>query len=187
MFEKILILKKYFSQLIFEKKRLAELRLRFDCHISDNAVINVDNINNLNIGKRAYISSYAVLTVISKNRDDSSLAIGEQTSIGEFSDIRSGGGKITIGDNCLIAPHVSIISTNHLYKKSLLIRENDWDENKNFVTIENDVWIGSHAVILPGVKIRKGAIVAAGSVVSKNVDEYTIVGGVPARPIAIRE
>ena len=61
------------------------------------------------------------------------------------------------------------------------------DGSKNFqVIIGNDVWIGSHVLILGGVRIGDGAIIAAGSVVTKDVDPYTVVGGVPAKMIKNR-
>ena len=49
------------------------------------------------------------------------------------------------------------------------------------VTIEDDVWIGTGAVILPGVTLHRGAVIGAGAVVTKDVDAYTVVGGVPAK------
>jgi acetyltransferase-like isoleucine patch superfamily enzyme len=54
------------------------------------------------------------------------------------------------------------------------------------VTIVNYVWIGSRATILPGVTIGEGAVIAAGAVVTTNVEPYVVVGGVPARPIGTR-
>ena len=60
-----------------------------------------------------------------------------------------------------------------------------WD-NKGDIVIGNDVWIGYEAVIMAGVHIRNGAIIAARAVVTKDVPPYTIVGGVPARPIRKR-
>ena len=69
--------------------------------------------------------------------------------------------------------------------------DNSWYENSCIrknpkVVIGNDVWIGANAIILPGVKIGDGAIIAAGAVVSKDVEEYSIVGGVPAKLIRYR-
>ena len=55
------------------------------------------------------------------------------------------------------------------------------------ITIEKDVWIGTQAVILPGVTIGEGAIVAAGAVVTKEVKPFSVVGGVPAKLIKMRE
>lgn len=54
------------------------------------------------------------------------------------------------------------------------------------VVIDNDVWVGARAIILPGVKVGEGAIIAAGAVVCKDVEKYTIVGGVPAKVIGHR-
>jgi acetyltransferase-like isoleucine patch superfamily enzyme len=55
------------------------------------------------------------------------------------------------------------------------------------ITIEKDVWIGAQAIILPGVKVGEGAIVAAGAVVTKDVPPFAMVGGVPARVIRMRD
>lgn len=87
-------------------------------------------------------------------------------------------GGIYIGDGALIGHNVVLATINH-----------DLDPEKRGsmtpkpIKIGKNVWIGSNAVILPGVTIGDGAIVAAGAVVNKNVEENTIVGGVPAKPI----
>lgn len=65
-------------------------------------------------------------------------------------------------------------------------KQNEELSNRGLVTIGNDVWIGGNVVILRGVKIGDGAIIAAGAVVTKDVDPYTIVGGVPAKVIRTR-
>ncbi len=62
-----------------------------------------------------------------------------------------------------------------------------WDENKTDVSIGNDVWIGAKSVILPGVTIGDGAVIAAGSIVNKDVAPYSIVAGVPAKFIKTRQ
>ena len=93
--------------------------------------------------------------------------------------------KIIIGNNCLVGPDVVLINTNHGISKKELIRL-----QKNIsadIIIGNDVWIGSKSVILPGVTIGDGAVVAAGSIVNKDVAPYTIVGGVPAKLIKERK
>lgn len=85
--------------------------------------------------------------------------------------------EIRIGNNCLIGPNVGIYTTGH-----------DLDPHNRYksgyarpITIGNDVWIGGHSCIMPGVIIGDGAIVAAGSVVTSDVDANTVVGGVPAK------
>lgn len=93
--------------------------------------------------------------------------------------------KIIIGNNCLIGPDVVLINTNHGTNKNKLIRL-----QKNIsadIIIGNDVWIGAKSVILPGVTIGDGAVVAAGSIVNKDVAPYTIVGGVPVKLLKERK
>lgn len=106
------------------------------------------------------------------------ISIGDNVSINAFVHMWGHGG-ITIGNDCLIASHVSINSVTHdnsanLYRGTIIEKE---------VVIGNNVWIGSHAVILPGIVIGENAIIAAGAVVTKNVEANTTVAGVPAKII----
>lgn len=95
-------------------------------------------------------------------------------------------GVVDIGDYVMIAPNVAIHSSTHIYNNPPMpMVLNNLTEPKK-VTIEDDVWIGRNSVILPGITIGKGSIVGANSVVNKNVEPYTIVGGVPAKFIKKR-
>ncbi len=90
-----------------------------------------------------------------------------------------------IGDNVLIGPSVIIWSQNHKFSsRNLPISTQGYDYKK--VEIGDDVWIAARATILPGVKIGHGAIICAGAVVTKDVEEYSIVAGVPATKKADR-
>lgn len=80
-----------------------------------------------------------------------------------------------------------MVTTNHLIKEGTLINEQGWSENKNYINIGNDVWIGANCVILPGVTINDGAVVGAGSIVTKDVPKNAIVMGNPARIFKYRE
>ena len=87
-------------------------------------------------------------------------------------------GGIAIGDNILIGHNVVLATLNHnicVSKRSELFAAP--------IVIEDDVWIGANVTITSGVTIGKGSIVAAGAVVTKDVPEYSIVGGVPAKVI----
>ena len=88
--------------------------------------------------------------------------------------------EVTMGDWVMIGPHVLISTVNH--PLSPRGRRNRLGVAKP-VRIGDDVWIGGHATILPGVTIGDGAVVAAGAVVTKDVPPYTVVAGVPARVI----
>jgi len=102
------------------------------------------------------------------------LRLGSRIDIGEFTHIRASGG-ITIGDGVLIASHVVITSRAHPVE---LPRYGVAEDSP--VVIEDDVWIGAGAIVLPGVTIGRGAIVGAGAVVTRAVAPGTIVAGVPA-------
>lgn len=109
--------------------------------------------------------------------DPEKVELGDQVDIGEFTHIRASGG-LRIGSRVLIASHVTITTREHPVE---LPR---WSVTKDApVSIEDDVWIGAGAVVLPGVTIGRGAVIAAGAVVTTSVDPFTVVAGVPARPI----
>lgn len=92
----------------------------------------------------------------------------------------------TIGDYVMIAPGTSILNNSHGYKdKSSPMIKQAMILNSNPV-IEDDVWIGRNVIILHGLRIGEGSIIAAGSVVTKDVEPFTVVGGVPAQLIKYR-
>jgi maltose O-acetyltransferase len=108
------------------------------------------------------------------------ISVGNNVSINAFVHMW-GHGHINIGNDCLIASHVSITSLTHdpnagLYRSGNVAKA---------VNIGNNVWIGSHAVILPGISIGNNAIVGAGAVVNKDVPANAVVAGVPAKIIRI--
>jgi len=86
----------------------------------------------------------------------------------------------SIGDYVMIAADVKIINLKHHFSsKDIPMIKQGRDKHVNPV-IEDDVWIGRGAIILPGVKISKGCIIGAGAVVTKDTEEYSVYGGVPA-------
>jgi acetyltransferase-like isoleucine patch superfamily enzyme len=87
-------------------------------------------------------------------------------------------GGITIEDNVLLAPKVSLLSEGHP-----LSRENRHSLTVGHIHIKKNVWIGANATILQGVTVGENSVVAAGAVVSKDVPDNVIVGGIPARII----
>lgn len=113
------------------------------------------------------------------------LSIGNNDAMNN--DVRiNAGGNVRIGNNVIIGPRVIIHSANHKYDDpSIPIQKQGHIFER--VLIEDDVWIGAGAIILPGVKIGKGSVIAAGSVVTKDVPPYTVVAGVPARKIKDRK
>ncbi|MOA44598.1 Maltose O-acetyltransferase [compost metagenome] len=91
-----------------------------------------------------------------------------------------GRGGLTIGSGVSVAPDVYLLSADHDPQST------DFAGRTAPVTIEDQAWIGTRAMVLPGVTVGRGAVVAAGAVVTRDVAPYTIVGGVPARLIGQR-
>ena len=124
------------------------------------------------------------------------ITMGKYSSLwGPNLDIVSGNQKVSIGNFCSIARNVSFQTFNHNPKKitSYFIGQNlfkeKWENekvSKGDIVLENDVWIGAHCVILGGVTIHNGAVVAANSVVTKDIPAYSIVAGTPAKVIGYR-
>jgi len=112
------------------------------------------------------------------------VSIGARTTIGFYTMIYASS-RIEIGDDCMIAPFAYIVDSNHGIRRAE--RMNRQANTVAPVLIGADVWIGAHAVVLSGVSIAEGAIVAAGAVVREDVEPYTIVAGVPARRVGVRE
>lgn len=96
-----------------------------------------------------------------------------------------GRGKIQIGNDVLIGPNVVLRSNNHIFSsRALPIADQGMTDGT--ITIEDDVWIASNAVVLPDVHIGRGAVIAAGAVVTRDVPPFSVVGGVPAKIIGCR-
>lgn len=98
--------------------------------------------------------------------------------------IGSSGGRIHIGDNVLIGQNVVLRAADHGLSRATLISEQP--HVGGVIEMEDDVWIGANAVILRNVRLGKGSVVAAGAVVVKDAEPYSIVGGVPAKKISER-
>jgi len=180
-----------FLKLVFRELRRqlgnVELSRRFNCCIDITVRLHYDYLADLIIGPNVNIGAYTTIHVKNDtNTRNSTLEIGEKTYIGELNNIRAGGGSIRIGKQCLISQQVSIIAANHNIKKGVFIAEQPWSTDNNFVEIGDDVWIGCGAQILPGVKIGSGAIIAAGSLVNRDVPENAVVVGNPARVLKYR-
>lgn len=109
------------------------------------------------------------------------LSLGNNISIHPFCYIESLGG-ITIGNDVSIAHNTSILSVNHTWEdKSQPIKYNEI--KKSPVTLEDDVWVGCGCRIMAGTTVHRHSVIAAGAVVTKDIDSNTVVGGVPAKKL----
>jgi len=127
----------------------------------------------------ADIASSAVLYGGFEVRSPRKLKIGANTVIGHRATLDARGG-LTIGQNVNLSSEVMIWTAQHDY------RDPGFGTMFKPVAINDHAWLGPRCIILPGVTIGAGAVIAAGAVVTKDVEPYTVVGGVPAQKIADR-
>lgn len=162
-------------------------RLRLSRNVSIGAHVQIEAMSRdgVVIGRSSTIDQYAILRASGVVRNlGVGISVGSNTSIGVHNFIHGGGG-VFIGNDCLLGPYVSIFSENHITQdNNVPIRAQG--ERRAPVTIGHDVWIGAGSTIVSGVSIGDGAVVAAGSVVTKNVEAFAIVAGAPARLLSWR-
>lgn len=153
--------------------------------IGDGAILSGLGRDGLRIGARATIGAYSRLIVgTDVARPGSHIHIGDGCGIGEYSSV-GGSGGVSIGKNTIIGQYFSAHPENHNFKDlSRPIREQG--TTRMPIDIEEDCWLGARVTVLGGVTIGKGSVIAAGSVITRNVLPYSIVAGVPGRVVGSR-
>lgn len=131
------------------------------------------------IGPRTSLDAGAIIRAMGGR-----VRIGADCSVNAYSFL-SGGGGLEISDHVMIASHVSIYASNHVFADTSKPMNAQGLDLKGIV-IESDVWVGTGVRILDGVRIGTGSVLAAGAVVTKSTEPYSVSGGVPARQIASR-
>lgn len=121
----------------------------------------------------------------------SSIYVGDNVSLGISPTLLATRSRIKIGSKIMFGPGVTILGGNHttgyVGRFMLDIKDDEKEPGDDLdVTIEDDVWVGTRVIILQGVTIGRGAIIAAGAVVTQNISPYAIAGGVPARVLKFR-
>ena len=111
------------------------------------------------------------------------LELGDYSGVGINADIN---GKVIIGKYVMMGPDVKIYSRNHAFTRTDIPMMKQGFQQFKTVVIDDDVWIGGGVIILPGVHVGTGAILGAGAVVTKDVPQYAVVGGNPAKILKMR-
>jgi acetyltransferase-like isoleucine patch superfamily enzyme len=155
--------------------------------ISDRVELSGFEPDRLQLGDHVTISAGTVLAFGDELNTPGNIVIGERTWIGQHNNLRAGGGIVRIGRDCLISQFCTIVASNHGLAKGSPIRLQPPADDRRGVTIEDDVWIGAGATILPGVTIHTGAVIGAGSVVVHDIPALEIWGGVPGRRLGERQ
>lgn len=157
-----------------------------DLIIEDYAEINCLSSKKIILGERVSIGKFAIIRPTNSYGGEigEGLKVGNHSNIGPYCYIGCSG-YIEIGDNVMMSPRVSIYAENHVFDTTVVPMK-EQGVKRQFVKIEDDCWIAANSIILAGVTIGKGSVIAAGSVVTKDVPPYSIVAGVPASVIKQR-
>jgi len=157
-----------------------KIRVGRSLTIGDGVEINALSKEGITIGDNVSILSHTIIECTGVIRAlGEGLVIGNHVGIAQncFIQVR---GKVTIGDSVIFGPNVSIFSETHIFDDPELPVSVQGETRKG-VTIESGAWLGTRSTILDGVTIGKNSIVAAGSIVTRDVPPYAVVGGVPAK------
>lgn len=125
---------------------------------------------NINIEKGAHFSN--------------EMSLGDNSGIGINSQIAP---YVTIGNDVMMGPECIIYTSNHGMDRTDIPMWRQKSSETEPVVIEDDVWFGARVIVLPGVRIGKGSVIGAGSVVTRDVEPYSIVAGNPAKVIRMRK
>ena len=142
--------------------------------IHHSARMDTPPYRKFSLGDYSVIESYACI-----NNAVGDVMIGDHTRIGLHNTII---GPVTIGSHVNLAQGITVTALNHNFEDSEK-RIDEQGVSTSAVVIEDDIWIGANAVILPGVTIGHHSVVAAGAVVTKDVPPHSLVAGVPAKVI----
>jgi len=149
------------------------------CFISSDSVImggnNLEDVNqNFRLGNNSFVAANALIT--------GKVHLGQDCSINAFASLRE---NVVGADSVRIGAYACLIGTNHGFADPDIPMRCQPCSSKG-IRLGSDIWIGSHAIIMDGVTVGSHAIIGAGAVVTKDVPEYAIVGGNPARIIRLR-
>ena len=153
--------------------------------IDEGVTINALSFKGVELGNYVTIRAGSIIECSGVlNYIGEGIKIGNNTGISQYAFIGARG-FITIGDNVLIGPRVTIYSENHVFRdpNELIYRQG---VSRKGINIGDDVWIGTGVTILDGVTVGRGSVIAAGAIVTRDIPEYSIAVGIPARVVRSR-
>jgi acetyltransferase-like isoleucine patch superfamily enzyme len=161
-----------------------KLRLSPGCWIDDFVTIHSDpSGGGVQLDRRVHIHRGTIIEVTQGGQ----VVIGESTFIQANCNLNGHKGCIRIGRDVMIAQHCGLYPYQHRVDDLTRPMAHQGLVTKGDIVIEDDVWLGAGVTVMDGVRMGRGAVVAAGAVVTKEVPPYAIVGGVPARILRFRD
>lgn len=152
--------------------------LQFHAYVSPQARVQFSK--NIHLGEGTVVKPFAIVAT-----HTGQIRMGKNCAISSFNHISTGEADLIFGDEVRIGPSVTILaSSRNVKRRDLPIVQQGYTHKG--IQIENDVLVGANSVILDGCHIGEGAVIGAGSVVTRDVPAYTIVAGAPARIIGER-
>ena len=156
-----------------------------DVFIGSHCYINGLSQKGFQIGHRVHIREYGWIQATSQLHDPGvGITIGDDTYIGPYCYLGAGGG-IQMGRQVTLGAHVHILAENHAFQDASKPIQEQGVTRKG-VIIEDDVWIGNQVIILDGVRVGRGSVIGAGSVVTHDVLPHNVVAGNPSRVLRTR-
>jgi|YNPNPStandDraft_1061719.scaffolds.fasta_scaffold01944_6 acetyltransferase-like isoleucine patch superfamily enzyme len=153
--------------------------------LGDDVYIDALSRNGVTLGDNVSIARGTVIEATGViSRLGEGLEIGANSNLGHFCFVGAGGG-VRIGRNVLIGQRVSFHSEDHVFERTDVPIKAQGVTRKGIV-VEDDCWLGAGVILLDGVTVGRGSVIAAGSVVTRDVAPYSVMAGVPARLIRSR-
>lgn len=184
------LLKKCGSSVLIEKNVVLnipkEISLGNRTVIGESSVIDPrGRYGKITIGNDVHIQRWSRITTGGKKELPGEIIVEDAVYMGPFCYIHAAG-RVVIGKNSLFGPRVTLVAGNHKYSSKKIPIRYQGSLAKDII-IGEDVWLSANVTVLGGVTVGKGAVIGAGSVVTRDVDPYCVVAGVPARVIGNRE
>lgn len=177
------------------KIKIMESILRHRIHYHNPTIVSHHTViwnygyrwmDSIEIGKDVTIMPHAEIVVYKYNKNskvEGKLVLKDKAVICTCVNIRAAGGVVILGKYSGIAENSVVVAANHSLSPETLHIYSAWDEVRTDVILGDNVWVGANSTLLPGCRIGDNSIIAAGSVVNKEVPQNQIWGGVPARKI----
>jgi acetyltransferase-like isoleucine patch superfamily enzyme len=158
----------------------ASLSVGKNFRMGKDVLLSIGKNSVIEIGDNVELGDYARIYV----NENARLTIGDNSSLGMFNFV-SAGKSIEIGKNVMFGQFVVAIDSRHVYgEPGKPMAELDVEYGP--IKMQDDIWIGAHAVILEDVGVGRGAVIGAGAVVTRDVEAYAVMAGVPAKKIKSR-